>query len=99
MECPYLSSRIRTGTCSSLEPEQFLPAFILGGEGGKLFKIFRFFFFKLFLILNLFSCFIFFLECGFVGVLFQRGMILLIQISFIMEVTSLLNISGYKLCI
>lgn len=58
-------ARIRTGTCSCLELEQFLSAFILEKKKKKVFKIFRFFF-------NCvshagFVWLYFFLECGFVG--------------------------------
>lgn len=84
-------ARIRTGTCSCLKLEQFLSAFILEKKK-KVFKIFRIFL-TVFLMLDLFG-FIFFLSVGLWGALSQRGMMLLIQISFIMEVKSLLHIPG-----
>lgn len=62
------------------------------GKKKKVFKIFRIFL-TVFLMLDLFG-FIFFLSVGLWGVLSQRGMMLLIQISFIMEVKSLLHIPG-----
>lgn len=46
-------------------------------------------------MLDLFGLVFFYLNVGVWGVLSQRGMMLLMQISFIMEVTSLLNIPGY----
>lgn len=66
--------------------------FYFGKKKKKVFKIFRIFL-TVFLMLDLFG-FIFFLSVGLWGVLSQRGMMLLIQISFIMEVKSLLHIPG-----
>lgn len=67
--------------------------FYFGKKKKKRYLKYLDFFLTVFLMLDLFG-FIFFLSVGLWGVLSQRGMMLLIQISFIMEVKSLLHIPG-----